>query len=189
MTGQVSDLFLYNDEEYQIVGIDGSDLFVPQEHGFFPKMATTACWRGFQLFYKIIDDFLVLDAMSINVDQNIKFKGIEPKKTQSPLKYLYENLQFRLDFTGRILLGSDFIDELYVHMGFQSPQSYRKVIELDFKKGKLLTVNNLSERMENRRKQKNIDDYQPKSSDEEDIKEWIQERFSLSYDSKLKESK
>jgi len=45
-----------------------------------------------------------------------------------------------IEYTGSILLADDFIRERCVHMGFQSPLSYRKVIEFNFQDGHFIWI-------------------------------------------------
>jgi len=49
----------------------------------------------------------------------------------------YRDLNIVIKYTGKVLITDDFIWERYVHMGFHSPLSYRKVIELTFDNGML----------------------------------------------------
>ena len=50
-------------------------------------------------------------------------------------------------FSGEVLLGTDFIEKLYFHGGFQNPWKFEKVIKLVFKKGKLIINEDISEHM------------------------------------------
>ena len=80
MTGQISDIFKFNGEEFDIVGIDGPELFNPKDEGFKPRMASTACWRGFQLFFEADNMFIYLNELRINQKKAKVFKGIKPVK-------------------------------------------------------------------------------------------------------------
>jgi hypothetical protein len=53
-------------------------------------------------------------------------------------EYVYTELNRPLNYTGRILLGDDFINELYEPLGFHPPWKFRAVRELTFQKGKLV---------------------------------------------------
>jgi hypothetical protein len=48
---------------------------------------------------------------------------------------VYRNIVLPLTFTGELLIGKDFIQEKYIHMGFQPPSSYQTVLELTFVSG------------------------------------------------------
>ncbi|MEM4721362.1 MAG: hypothetical protein QXT73_04810 [Candidatus Methanomethylicaceae archaeon] len=43
----------------------------------------------------------------------------------------------RVPFIGKLRLAKDFIQELYVHMGFQKPSAYQTVLDLLFEEGYL----------------------------------------------------
>ena len=84
-----------------------------------------------------------------------------------------------IKFTGFILLGKDFIDEMYVHMGFQRPISYKTVIEFQFQEGEIISVNDFSELIEKLRKEDPTKDASPNY--DETTLEWIDRLFSLDY--------
>ena len=159
MTGQVSDLFLLRGEEYAVAGLSAGEPFDPRAVGLTPSMASTACWRGYQTFLALADGHLVLDALAVNLvepdDGHRRIAGppidgvspVEPKDGYL-LNNLYEGLARRLAYTGGMLLARDFIQERYVHMGFQSPWSYATVLELLFEDGALVAEHDRSERME-----------------------------------------
>ena len=181
MTGQISDSFMYENEEYNIAGITGGELFHPFDFGIETRAASTACWRGFQAFYTILNDKLVLHTLFINMKEKKKISDIEPKKGEGFFEYSFPEINIQLDFTGKILLARDFIDEMYVHMGFQRPMSYRKVIELHFEEGSIIKVNDLSRKMEEMRKQDPTKDAYPENPRES--RDWIEKTFSLDYES------
>jgi hypothetical protein len=65
---------------------------------------------------------------------------------------IYKNLNLHILFSGAVLLKKDFIKERYVHMGYQSPTSYEKVVKLEFKNGVCISSEDLSEEMAKDRK-------------------------------------
>ena len=176
MTGQRPDLFFYKDEDYSLVGLDGGELFHPLMYGMETKAPSTACWRGFVATYSCLDSKLVLKDAVIYTDTPKKLNNVSPKNDseEDSFSYEYENVNLELSFTGRILIARDFIQERYVHMGFQSPSSFREVHELVFKDGLLIEAKDVSEQMEERRKTR-----VPKNPMDEDVGKWINERFSL----------
>jgi hypothetical protein len=65
---------------------------------------------------------------------------------------VYKNIRQTVSFTGKIRIAKDFIDSMYVHMGFQKPASFQTVLDLQFMDGNLVDVLDLSEVMADRRK-------------------------------------
>ena len=65
----------------------------------------------------------------------------------------YNALNRPIPFTGCLLLGRDFIAELYQHVGFQSPHNCREVIELTFDDGVVVDTADRSEAMRELRRQ------------------------------------
>lgn len=188
VTAQIPDQFKYEGEAYDLVGIDGGFLYEPQYFGITPKMASTACWRGFQMFYDCKDGQLILDHMHVRTDDKVKVNDIAPKEAGNPdemafFNTFYEDIGLKTKFTGSMLLAKDFISEMYVHMGFQSPESFRTVLEIHVEDGDIIEVKDLSEEMEERRKRGRVAPSQPETDERPDIEDWVKDRFSLDYKS------
>lgn len=78
---------------------------------------------------------------------------------------------------------SNYIQEMYIHMGFQRPMSYENVIELYFEKGKFTKEKNLSKKMEELRNIDSSKDSSPVNpEDSVDVNTWIAKSFSLEYE-------
>jgi hypothetical protein len=182
LTAQINDVFKFNGVEYVVVGIDGPELFDPVKEGFKPKTASTACWRGFYLTFEATDMYLYLNEMSIRQDEAKIFKGKKPTKGDLFFTHKYENLKYKLPFTGRIIIAKDFIDSMYVHMGFQRALAYKTVIELVIKEGDILEVKDHSDMYEQRRNKDPNEGAEPKSPADEDISGWISDTFSRKFD-------
>jgi hypothetical protein len=74
------------------------------------------------------------------------------------------------------LAAKDFIQDLYVHMGFQAPTSYEKVIELTIEFDIIVSTQDMSKIMKSWRNQIIEED-----EELEDIQKWIEEKFSRKY--------
>ena len=181
MTGQWPDEFRYQGIRYDLVGMSGSGLYTPMDFGMAPFSSCTACWRGYILRFDCVDDALILDGMDINIREPATINGVEPQVGQEHFKYTYSNIGLKTHYTGTILLAKDFIQKIYVHMGFQRPMAYRTVIELAIDDGNILEVRDLSARMAEMRKQDPTRGAHPKRPD--DIEGWIEKTFSLDYES------
>lgn len=181
MTGQIPDEFRYQGEEYALVGLDGSGLYTPADFGMDTFSGCTACWRGYVMYYDCVDDQLILDGMDVNAREFIEVNGKKPEEGQNFFKYTYSNLGLKTKFTGTILLARNFIDEMYVHMGFQRPMAFRTVLEITVVEGDITKVKDISERMKKMREDDPYKDEQP--ADPSKVGEWIEKTFSLEYDS------
>jgi len=169
MTGQIPDNLIYNKSSYSIVGLKGEGLPSPVDFSLEPISPNTANWRGFIMTYIISEDRLIVQEMNVTV-KDLKKKpplinNVKPETKKKGLIHLtYTNLKLKTQFTGKILIAKDFIDSMYVHMGFQSPISFKTVIELKMKKYR----------------NRNVSD--GKLVRTENIQEWIARTFSLDYD-------
>ncbi len=187
MTGQIPDEFRYEGEQYSLIGIDGTDLYEASDFGIKTQTASTACWRGHVMKYDCIDGSLFLDGMDVQTQHAPPINGIDPKAQSVEAGYYmyshtYENLRLKTKFTGSMLLGKDFIDSMYVHMGFQRAIAYCKVLELQIQDGDIVSVSDISEKMEKLRTQDPDKGAQPESRTDEDISKWINDSFSRDYD-------
>ena len=97
-----------------------------------------------------------------------------------PIVWVYENVNLPIDFTGGLLLGRDFIEELYVHMGFHPAWKYREVHELVFENGVLQSQKDCSQDLKQVRLNLAGKD-RPTSNSDDDVKRWIGDCFSLKY--------
>ncbi|MFW9918611.1 MAG: hypothetical protein ACFFED_03360 [Candidatus Thorarchaeota archaeon] len=180
MTAQIPDEFRYEGETYDLVGLDGSGLYTPNDFGLETYSSCTACWRGYIMHYDCVDDMLILDSMDANVKELHEVNGVMPGKGKNFMKYTYNDLRLKTKFTGTMLLARNFIQEMYVHMGYQRPMAYRTVYELTVVNGDITKVEDLSERMERMRKEDPGRDAQPR--DPSEVREWIERTFSLDYE-------
>ena len=151
----------------------------------------SANWRGYLVIYAIQDNKLVLNQLQINlVDDNEsdftpkigpELNGVQPQyNPQHHLNNFYEDLNLPLNFTGGILLGKDFIQELYVHMGFHPAWKYKTVYELVLQQGKLIEKRDMTKKMAEIR-EKLADEPLKPDFGKTDLQEWIQSTFRLDY--------
>jgi len=154
MTAQIADKVLYAGDEYSLIGIDGTGLPVPQDYGMSPTMIHTACYRGFYVTYSISKDQLILMNMTLReIDgEYLQVNGIDASIDDYG-RGVYKKIHQIVQFTGKLRIARDFIDSMYVHMGFQKPASFQTVLDLKFIKGKLIDVMDLSKIMAAKRKE------------------------------------
>ncbi|MHA1987824.1 MAG: hypothetical protein ACW98D_14405 [Promethearchaeota archaeon] len=182
MTNQIPDEFIFIDKPFSLVGLKGQKLLTPENFGINPYFSCTACWRGYVMKYVFENDFLILDAMQVNTNDPPKINGIEPKLGGRLFKYIYENLNYKTNFTGKVLLAKDFIQSMYVHMGFQRPIAFKTVIEITVENGEIISLKDLSMKIEEIRSQDVNNGAHPSSNSQKDIEEWVKQTFSLDYD-------
>ena len=151
MTAQISDTFLYNGDVYQLIGLHGSGLVTPTQFGMVPEMIHTACYRGFYATYELIENTLYLRKLTLREKNGsyLPIDGIEPEVKN--YQATYSNLDMIVPFTGQIRLARDFIDELYIHMGFQKPSAFKTVLDITLKEGKLVGTVDRSLEMKQKR--------------------------------------
>jgi hypothetical protein len=150
MTAQIDDTFRYRETEYSVAGISEGELFDISILGMTPSMASTACWRGYQAVFAVVQSRLVLDTLHVNLLRSGEGKnryervpgplinGITPTPPRKEFDFFnnhYEGLNYQLKYSGGLLLANEFIESLYVHMGFHPAWKYETVIELIFDAG------------------------------------------------------
>lgn len=160
MTAQINDTFRHGDKNYSVAGISEGELFDPAILDLKPSMASTACWRGYQVLYSVLDRHLVVADLHVNLleedDESYLRKegppinGVVPTGPDEEFDFFnnhYEGVNYHLEYTGGLLLADGFIEQLYVHMGFHPAWKYQSVIELIFENGVLVDEFDRSERM------------------------------------------
>jgi hypothetical protein len=137
MTAQLHDVVVYRKRRYAVTGVVGQGLFDPAEHGLRVQTIHTACWRGYLCEYAVQDNQLFLTALEAGMAEPPgELFGARARLGRAIAAYW--PIRVRQPFTGGLLLGAGFIQELYVHMGFAPPWKYRRVLELTFGDGRLL---------------------------------------------------
>lgn len=127
MTAQTPDRLLFNGYEFHIVEASET-MFDPITHGFQPVSPHTACWRGYILHFAIANRHLLLRTLEVNQKApSDVWYGVVPKPgtfARMPLWVLYEEVNLSIEFSGRIVIARKFIDDYYVHLGFQTWYGY-----------------------------------------------------------------
>ncbi|MDE5802317.1 MAG: hypothetical protein K2I22_05295 [Lachnospiraceae bacterium] len=179
MTAQVGDSFIYKGDDYSIVAISEPIQFNPLDYGIKPVACCTACWNGYWCDYHISTKGIMLQNLYINSqgDYYPEINNVSPEREgKKPFLYmghhLYKNLNIFMEYTGKILIGKDFINEYYIHMGYQSAWAYEVLEELVFDNGKLTKTVNHSEMAKKLRLERN-----QKTSD--NIPLFVKKSFSL----------
>ena len=198
MTAQIPEIFRYQAGKYELVGISDKGLFDPSVFDLEFSSPNTACYRGFQAVFALEKDQLVIrefracladlfdsETSAELTDNRFEIAGTtpsEPPERARGFNAYYKNLNYELNYTGGLLLGDEFIRDLYTHMGFQAPWKYEKVIELIFEEGVLQKETDRSERMSALRDEK-LSRSQGARAPEEEIPviPFIRDSFDLSY--------
>lgn len=190
MTAQVSDSFIHHGETYAVAGVSGTGLFDPTAHDLQPTMLSTACWRGFVCTYAVAGDQLALTRLGIGIlepgtqerltgDGPERF-GVHPRFDRWE-GHIYEPISVPVAFTGGLLIARDFVQDLYVHMGFHPAWKYQEVHELVFADGRLQSCDDRSEAMATVRDQLAAAPLKPDGGDRAEVRAWIERTFSRDY--------
>ena len=179
MTGQVPDIVIYDRNSFALLGVDGKNLFTPSDVGIKrTPLVNTACSRGYMRFFRIEGKELFLDKISLNTDKIVKINGVQSNNLEEGMKVrFYNNLNFKMNYSGRLLLAKDFLDEFYIHMGFQKPYAFQTVLEVSFENGNIIRIVDLSDEMKKIRKMESIEQHLLP----EDIWFWVKEKIKMAY--------
>ena len=144
MTAQISDIYRYKGEEYSITALTDFIPFSPRQYGLEPQSCCTACWKGYFCAFDIRDDGIYLHNLFIYNGEG-KYPDLNGVSADPPEKGFwghrrYSNVNLLIPYTGGILGGREFIDDYYIHMGFQMPFAYKILKEFVFEKGKLINI-------------------------------------------------
>lgn len=168
MTAQVNDLCRYKGVEYSLPLSGDDELFDISDYALEPSMASTACWRGYQSIFAVKDSLLLLDELRVNlIEENSdgertrrvgpSINGVdpcEPEEEYAIFNNIYKNVRLETNYSGSILITSDFIHDLYIHLGFHPEWKYETVLKLIFENGILVKEENKSQKFAEIRKNK-----------------------------------
>lgn len=204
MTAQIGDIYKYEKKEFTIVALSSAMPFDPKNFGMESHPSSTACYRGYWCEYAIENDELFLkDLYLFNVEDKYPplngvevspqefveyecYTGSEKKceKITSPAHFghrVYKDVNLPIPYTGKILLGDGFMQEYYIHMGFQRGWAYEKLIELVFEEGILLECNDLSHIAKAQREAMKKADRGPRHPYGRNIPKSVEDSFSLDH--------
>lgn len=207
MTAQVSDTMIYRGkDDYAIAALNNQHaLFDPKDHGITPVGRCSACWRGYICTYTIEDGEFLLTDLAVWLDGTppVLF-GVTPRvkpkfasaeewvasfKEEDAYDFFfggdarYENMRHRIPYTGKLLLARDFIDELYVHMGFHPAWKFREVHEIVLRDGHVVSASDRSADMAEVRRGMLDRKLEPGAgASPAEIQRWIKECFNQEYD-------
>lgn len=192
MTAQIGDRFKFEGTEYSIVAISKPLGFDPTEYGITPESVSTACWKGFWCIYNITESGIFLEDLYINSKDGCypEIGGIKPLSEKNKGEHfcymghhLYKGLNIQVPYSGKILVGDEFIRKYYIHMGYQRAWAYKILTELIFENGVLVETNDLSQIAAELREEISKDkDFEKKLHS--NIPEFVRDNFALDYGTK-----
>lgn len=189
MTAQVGDRFIYGGDDYSIVAISSPIQFAPSDYGIKPVPRCTACWNGYWCEYQISEEAIVLKNLYINSEDGCypEINGVSPENRGKKSflymgHHLYKDLNIFIEYTGRILVGKDFMREYYIHMGYQRAWAYKVLKELVFDKGKLVRSVDHSEMAGKLREE--LKEIEKNPEGKQNISLFVQRSFSLKMEDK-----
>ena len=86
------DIIEFEGNSYAVAGINGPEPFTPRQYGLEPLGFAWGLQRGFQAFYLLQDNSLVLDSLCIcsnNLQKPSSLLGIDPVKEEVVWTYDY----------------------------------------------------------------------------------------------------
>jgi len=198
MTAQVQDSLHYLGEQHMLAAFSDGEPFSPIDAGYQPVMASTACWRGYMCGYEVKDGLLHLrelwvnhqsgDAPKTRHQQPPDLKGVKAVRSDKSFigDWHFSDVGLPIAYTGGLVIGRNFIRELYVHMGFHPAWKYQHVHELVFEQGRLVEARDASVEMA-RLRTRVQDELKPDSAATRDqITQWVSACFSRDYDRKAR---
>ena len=188
MTSQIQDEIEYRAKRYAITAIEGVGMFDPSDHGVRPRMLSTACWRGYICTYRIEDDALLLSQVELGLPTDSQHAGLrlfghEPSKNHGATMHsdaAFYELAEPIAFTGRLLLGADFVEGVYLNMGFSPAWLYHDVHEVTFTSGRLTDSTDHSTALAELRDRLGPQAARP--HDGETVRAWVDRTFSRDFD-------
>lgn len=177
MTLGLMDTCRYVGKVFDIIATEKSLPFSPQHYGVVPELHPTAI-RGFFCEYIFTNKNFVLNEFSIySKEKNIIVSGKKPLHRQGFLSdfITYRDLNLKMDYSGGIIIGKNFLKDYYYILGKQNPLAFNIVYELIIEGGKIIKTIDKSEDVNELRKEK-------LTCDKKSLESFIKEEFQNKYD-------
>jgi hypothetical protein len=155
---------------------------------------TTSCRRGYVWQYGARESRILLTGLNICLREEAHYPEVGRRKPSFSDDLLggaaYRHLGIPMGFSGGLLLGRDFIQDLYLRMGFHKPHVYRDVKEVLFSDGRVLEVRYHSGRIRQLRERMRSDAKKRKASgtpetqampSRDAIAEFVERAFGVDY--------
>ena len=208
MTAQIEDIYKHENKNYTVVARSAGEIFEPEKYGLEPHGRATACYRGYWCDFETVDEELFLNNLYIyNKEDNYPAlngmpvspaefweskkkskRSKNPEMVKIPAYFghrMYRNVHLQIPYTGKILLGSEFIQSYYIHMGFQRAWAYETLLELVFDEGLLMECNDLSHMAKEYREYMSEMKLNHRNPEKKDSKCFVEESFSMDYSDKV----
>jgi hypothetical protein len=144
LTTQIEDVVVFDGRMYALIGVNGTGLFEPSEHGLRVHMTTPACRRGYVCEYAVEDEGLLLTALRLGMFRPAaRLFGADVRTIGSAATY--SPLRVPLSFGGGLLLGAGRCHDLDVDKGRHQAWKYTTILELSFDGGRLVAAFDRSE--------------------------------------------
>jgi hypothetical protein len=195
LTAQFPNTVILEKKKFTIAGFTNSGLITPKMFGLKPIVSSTACWRGFITTYKIDDESnFILEELLVKTekkDEAIEINGIQSKSPTNKFDKMsfnrfYEKINLKVNYSGFILIATNFIKELYVHMGFHQAWKYETVFEIEVDKGKVISIVDLSEKISKIRKSIKEQKEKKTPPTKDEISKWVEDSFNQKYQKEKK---
>jgi hypothetical protein len=139
--------FFIKGYQYDLIGIAGGDILMPEYFGISPKELRTAHHATYELTWDAL--YLIELTLKEKVIHYLPVGGIDSSKDLS--QTTYQGLSMVIPFTGKIRLAKDFNKEPCINMSYQKAIAYKTVLDIALQDGEVAEVKNRSWEMERKR--------------------------------------
>ncbi|GEM_PF-5450205 len=158
MTRHLSDEILLDGENFLITQVCAEGMFDPNAHGISTQSSSSACWRGYQATYEILNGRVYLIQVHVSVEylERIRWKqgkgralfGVEAIEGPDAFDLSYTELRHPVAVTGGLLLGAGRSRSSNTQVSDHPAWRFQTLIELRVDAGKLLSVTDHTSRMD-----------------------------------------
>lgn len=140
MTIQIGDFCKFNNVWYTILAASKEIPFSPSDYGISSDTKCTACWRGHWCEYEVSAKKFLLQNLHTFCSNNEfpPINGVEVDMTDAVGFHVYRNIELKIPYTGKILLGDDFLKDQSRNLYLDRQWAYDKLVELVFVNGYLV---------------------------------------------------
>jgi hypothetical protein len=191
LTAQIPNWVTYKGEKYSLIGLRGDWLPAPQDFGITPSVPHTACYRGYIAGFELNESGFFLQELTVwrsCQGADVRFPPInsvlprtgyadESGRKTPDNQAAYSGLCVPVPFTGTLRLASGFVEDFYIHQGFQKASAFETVLDVTLVEGRCVKIEDRSEEAAQRR-----GEFKKRYMKDGDVVGAVQEAFDLDLD-------
>lgn len=151
MTVQIQNSIDIDEQLFTITSSSQFPVFSPENYHLKPITTSTCSWSGYHCCFGIVDEILMLNSLSINldlpIDKSPSLNDVDPVGSRAELPlfaHIYDKVNLAVPYSGGLLAARGFLMNECGARGFNLDWNFEHCYELTFENGKLVDMQDVS---------------------------------------------